>query len=288
MYCDDTDRLPSTRFGPSRRTSSPFLDPKRYSILNPDTDIQKCFIITPTTKFINPDFSSLYDNDVPLNHHESHSKPSPSLSTVFDFATKPVRLPLSAGCATNVDVPSSSPILAAMSPFSVSLGSSRSLRYSSPISAFVRRRIFPTPPNSSSFSDENSSLLASSPQEEESATSARRTGTPSSLSHPSRYDSSLGLLTKKFVQILRSSPDNSLDLNRAASELGVQKRRIYDITVSTRGQIVFFLFRRVCSQRDTNHTRIETSKILNLLHAAECVGGDRLIGEAGEEPCLLE
>jgi hypothetical protein len=52
------------------------------------------------------------------------------------------------------------------------------------------------------------------------------------LSHPSRYDSSLGLLTKKFVQILRSSPDNSLDLNRAASELGVQKRRIYDITVS--------------------------------------------------------
>ncbi|KAG7361482.1 E2F/DP family winged-helix DNA-binding domain containing protein [Nitzschia inconspicua] len=57
-----------------------------------------------------------------------------------------------------------------------------------------------------------------------------RAGTPSSLSHPSRYDSSLGLLTKKFVQILRSSPDNSLDLNRAASELGVQKRRIYDIT----------------------------------------------------------
>jgi len=55
-------------------------------------------------------------------------------------------------------------------------------------------------------------------------------GTPSSLSHPSRYDSSLGKLTKQFVHILRSSPDNSLDLNRAASELGVQKRRIYDIT----------------------------------------------------------
>jgi len=40
----------------------------------------------------------------------------------------------------------------------------------------------------------------------------------------------LGLLTKKFVHILRLSPENSLDLNRAASELGVQKRRIYDIT----------------------------------------------------------
>eukprot|EP00536_Pseudo-nitzschia_multiseries_P015643 jgi/Psemu1/218699/e_gw1.925.5.1 len=50
------------------------------------------------------------------------------------------------------------------------------------------------------------------------------------MSHPSRYDSSLGLLTKKFVHILKGSPENSLDLNRAASELGVQKRRIYDIT----------------------------------------------------------
>ena len=56
-----------------------------------------------------------------------------------------------------------------------------------------------------------------------------RMGTPSSLGQ-SRYDSSLGLLTKKFVHILRSSPGNTLDLNRAAAELGVQKRRIYDIT----------------------------------------------------------
>lgn len=54
-------------------------------------------------------------------------------------------------------------------------------------------------------------------------------GTPSSLGQ-SRYDSSLGLLTKRFVHILRSSEGSALDLNRAATELGVQKRRIYDIT----------------------------------------------------------
>lgn len=46
----------------------------------------------------------------------------------------------------------------------------------------------------------------------------------------SRYDSSLGILTKKFVQLLRSAPGNKLELNKAASDLGVQKRRIYDIT----------------------------------------------------------
>lgn len=45
-----------------------------------------------------------------------------------------------------------------------------------------------------------------------------------------RYDNSLGLLTRKFVQLLRSSPTGVLDLNQAALELGVQKRRIYDIT----------------------------------------------------------
>jgi len=45
-----------------------------------------------------------------------------------------------------------------------------------------------------------------------------------------RYDNSLGLLTRKFVQLLRSSTSGVLDLNQAAIELGVQKRRIYDIT----------------------------------------------------------
>ena len=45
-----------------------------------------------------------------------------------------------------------------------------------------------------------------------------------------RYDTSLGLLTKKFVGLLTSAPDGVLDLNKAAEILDVQKRRIYDIT----------------------------------------------------------
>lgn len=48
----------------------------------------------------------------------------------------------------------------------------------------------------------------------------------------SRYDSSLGLLTKKFVELLQGQHErgDSLDLNQAAVKLSVQKRRIYDIT----------------------------------------------------------
>uniref|UniRef100_A0A3B4BGP9 E2F/DP family winged-helix DNA-binding domain-containing protein n=1 Tax=Periophthalmus magnuspinnatus TaxID=409849 RepID=A0A3B4BGP9_9GOBI len=45
-----------------------------------------------------------------------------------------------------------------------------------------------------------------------------------------RYDTSLGLLTKKFVDLLAQSSDGVLDLNIAAETLQVQKRRLYDIT----------------------------------------------------------
>ncbi|XP_071908487.1 transcription factor E2FA-like isoform X3 [Coffea arabica] len=45
-----------------------------------------------------------------------------------------------------------------------------------------------------------------------------------------RYDSSLGLLTKKFINLIKHAEDGILDLNKAAETLEVQKRRIYDIT----------------------------------------------------------
>lgn len=45
-----------------------------------------------------------------------------------------------------------------------------------------------------------------------------------------RYDSSLGLLTKKFISLINEAKDGTLDLNKTAEILKVQKRRIYDIT----------------------------------------------------------
>ena len=58
------------------------------------------------------------------------------------------------------------------------------------------------------------------------------TATPSQTpgSGSCRYDSSLGLLTKKFVMLMQDAEHGILDLNKAAEELHVQKRRIYDIT----------------------------------------------------------
>ncbi|CAL9705456.1 unnamed protein product [Knipowitschia caucasica] len=54
--------------------------------------------------------------------------------------------------------------------------------------------------------------------------------TPKSPPEKTRYDTSLGLLTKKFVDLLAQSSDGVLDLNIAAETLQVQKRRLYDIT----------------------------------------------------------
>lgn len=59
------------------------------------------------------------------------------------------------------------------------------------------------------------------------------TGSPSHSQLPGgscRYDSSLGLLTKKFISLILEAKDGTLDLNKTADVLEVQKRRIYDIT----------------------------------------------------------
>ncbi|KAK9939062.1 hypothetical protein M0R45_015771 [Rubus argutus] len=65
-------------------------------------------------------------------------------------------------------------------------------------------------------------------------TPASNAGSPSGANltpaGPCRYDSSLGLLTKKFINLIKHAEDGILDLNRAADTLEVQKRRIYDIT----------------------------------------------------------
>lgn len=51
----------------------------------------------------------------------------------------------------------------------------------------------------------------------------------SSFDTGSRYDTSLGLLTKKFVDLLEGTSDGIIDLNVASVQLNVQKRRIYDV-----------------------------------------------------------
>jgi hypothetical protein len=45
-----------------------------------------------------------------------------------------------------------------------------------------------------------------------------------------RKENGLVELTKKFIDLLKDAPEQTLDLNKAVLDLDVQKRRIYDIT----------------------------------------------------------
>lgn len=51
----------------------------------------------------------------------------------------------------------------------------------------------------------------------------------------SRGEKSLGKITQKVVELLKSSPDGVVDLNQASIELDVAKRRMYDITAVLEG-----------------------------------------------------
>lgn len=53
---------------------------------------------------------------------------------------------------------------------------------------------------------------------------------PRTATEKSRYDTSLNLTTKRFLNLLSQSADGVVDLNWASQVLDVQKRRIYDIT----------------------------------------------------------
>ena len=68
-----------------------------------------------------------------------------------------------------------------------------------------------------------------SESEDESPVKQRGVGRGKKSKVSKRYFTSLGVLTKKFVTLIRAS-NGMIDLNSVALKLGVQKRRIYDIT----------------------------------------------------------
>ena len=77
-----------------------------------------------------------------------------------------------------------------------------------------------------------------------------------------RPETSLGCLTRKFCNLLHSSPDGVLDLNEAADILHVQKRRIYDITNVLEGV-------GLISKASKNHIQWRASEPQEISHIHE-------------------
>lgn len=91
-----------------------------------------------------------------------------------------------------------------------------------------RRLVLETPPSPSEPGFKTPK--AKRPRNAPSTSSSTPSPGPKPRPERTRYDTSLGLLTKKFLKLLQTSPDGVVDLNKASEHLSVQKRRIYDIT----------------------------------------------------------
>lgn len=193
-------------------SSPPQLSYRRQCDAN---NIVKCFILTPSAHYVNPEFAELIDRS---QRDRKRNRRTHAL-----IASTPGSDRYSPPCSVVRTIYIGSP-------------DSRSLvSCSSTPVHLMHDTLFPTPPRSGPGS--SPSTMTSSPEgysinslfRSSPASAATNVSTPSSLGQ-TRHDSSLGLLTKRFVHILKGTPTNRLDLNRAANELGVQKRRIYDIT----------------------------------------------------------
>ncbi|KAG2178829.1 hypothetical protein INT43_001675 [Umbelopsis isabellina] len=91
---------------------------------------------------------------------------------------------------------------------------------------FVPSKPYDIPDNGERPNKRPSLLRQTATEQNESSMSAQSVY----QSNCNRQDSSLGQLTRKFIALLRADPTADLDLNVAAVQLQVQKRRIYDIT----------------------------------------------------------
>jgi hypothetical protein len=193
--------------------------------------IVKCFILTPTVNYINPRLAHLL-------RHDTFCGDDPSLARTLHLSPRitPQRILPYSPSSPNNKLPLIPHDVSSPSQISTCDRSHHSsLLFASPSLSLLSLGLVPTPPRSKTDSTP-STTPSSSPTDSLSWSSSFRS---SPLSSPassslaltaSRADSSLGQLTKKFVECLKRSSGCRVDLNVAAYELGVQKRRIYDIT----------------------------------------------------------
>ncbi|XP_028266556.1 transcription factor E2F1 [Parambassis ranga] len=116
---------------------------------------------------------------------------------------------------------------------------------------------------------------------------------PRTSTEKSRYDTSLNLTTKRFLDLLSQSADGVVDLNWASQVLDVQKRRIYDITNVLEGiQLISkksknniqWLGNRIDAAQVSRHKELQ-SEVCDLTEAEEKL--DELISKCNLQLRLL-
>lgn len=164
-------------------------------------DIHKCFILTPSFHYINPLFS-------PVSSRKTRSP---------EFPLSPERT------NTHLVTPPSSKAAAASAGSSPPRASS-SLSFLNRVKAANSTR--PELKNEAAVKCES---LFRSPRRPNRRSPEQKSNIAATTMKP-RMDASIIPLTKRFNRLLNESPNQSLNLKQVAKYLGVQRRRIYDIT----------------------------------------------------------
>ncbi|XP_028668226.1 transcription factor E2F1 [Erpetoichthys calabaricus] len=105
----------------------------------------------------------------------------------------------------------------------------------------------------------------------------------------SRYDTSLNLTTKRFLELLSQSPDGVVDLNVASQILKVQKRRIYDITNVLEGiQLITKKSKNNIQWLGNNSERVSATKYQSLKKEVADLARDEQILDELISKCNLQ
>jgi len=84
--------------------------------------------------------------------------------------------------------------------------------------------------DSSALDDPYSGVIKRPKKGKDGKGSDKYSNSPNKPATTSRADTSLSVLTKKFLEFLLQQPQRQVDLNVAVSSLGYAKRRLYDVT----------------------------------------------------------
>jgi hypothetical protein len=195
----------------------------------------KCFILTPNAHYINPTF-------LELSRSSNDKLSAPMSLSLSSFDTITVRSGDSNGSPFSTTTftafgPSSWAHQRDVSPATIISDSTPSTHASSPLPSIMSNLMLPTNLDETNEPSATTPLTMASPTGSSPTSLVYRQGlgmSPVLFGSPQsdvpRYDSSLASLTKKFVSILMSSPEQGIDLSEAAQEMGVAKRRLYDVS----------------------------------------------------------
>ena len=118
-------------------------------------------------------------------------------------------------------------------------------------------------------------------EKKKTAKKATKKAATTSTTDKKKSENSLGCLTSKFIEMIKNANENILDLNSLVDELGVKKRRIYDITNVLEGI-------GLITKREKNQVKLNGSTLISQNDVKDTSHLESKIIELGDEESKID